>query len=159
MLENLEKVLRPLHEATKFVSKEKYPIISSVSPLFQRIFDLHLLASDDDDEISKNFKEVIRNDLMKQWGSLLDNMPDAFVLAVYLDVRLKDFSFVSDDNQQALLVARAKELCQQCLELPEDTLLSQGVLLSQEFVGGGSSSSSRSSSSHEHEKRLALLFW
>ena len=96
---------------------------------------------------------------MKRWGSLLDDMPDAFVLAVYLDVRLKDFSFVVDENQRAPLVARAKELCHQCLEMPEDAPLSQGVLLSQEFVGGeGSSSSSRSSSSHEHEKRLALLF-
>ena len=99
-LENLEEVLRPLHEATKFVSKEKYPIISSGSPLFRRIFDLHLLASESDDEISKNFKEVIKADLMKRWGSLLDDMPDAFVLAVCLDVRLKDFSFVSDENQE-----------------------------------------------------------
>ena len=55
-LENLEKVLRPLHEATK----EKYPIISSVSPLFRRIFDLHLLACENDDEISKKLKEVIK---------------------------------------------------------------------------------------------------
>ena len=106
-LENLEKVLRPLHEATKFVSKEKYPIISSVSPLFRRIFDLHLLASANDDEISKSFKEVIRSDLMKRWGSLLDDMPDAFVLAVYLDVRLKDFSFVVNENQRASLVTRS----------------------------------------------------
>lgn len=56
------------------------------------------------------------------------------------------------------ILSDAKELCQQCLEMPEDAPLSQGVLLSQELVGGGSSSSSRSSSSHEHEKRLALLF-
>eukprot|EP00009_Paramoeba_aestuarina_P010812 CAMPEP_0201542364 /NCGR_PEP_ID=MMETSP0161_2-20130828/71992_1 /ASSEMBLY_ACC=CAM_ASM_000251 /TAXON_ID=180227 /ORGANISM="Neoparamoeba aestuarina, Strain SoJaBio B1-5/56/2" /LENGTH=239 /DNA_ID=CAMNT_0047950007 /DNA_START=561 /DNA_END=1280 /DNA_ORIENTATION=- len=102
-LENLEKVLRPLHEATKFVSKEKYPIISSVSPLFRRIFDVHLLTSETDDEISKNFKEVMRADLMKRWGSLLNDMPDAFVFAVYLDVRLKDFSFVSDENQRVLI--------------------------------------------------------
>ena len=85
-------------------------------------------------------------------------MPDTFLLAMYLDVCLKDFSFVLNENQQASLVARAKELCQQCLEMPEDALLSQGTLLSQEIVGGGGSLSSRSSSSHEHKKRLALLF-
>ena len=95
---------------------------------------------------------------MKQWGSLLDDMPDAFVLAVYLNVCLKDFLFVANENQQASLVARAKELCQQCLELPKDAPLSQGVLLSQEIVGSGGSLLSRSSSSHKHKNRLALLF-
>jgi zinc finger BED domain-containing protein 1 (E3 SUMO-protein ligase ZBED1) len=69
-LGQLKEALEPLHEATKFLSAEKYPILSSVTPLFRRIFDLHLEAKDSDGLIAVSLKETIRTDLLKKWGSL-----------------------------------------------------------------------------------------
>ena len=78
---------------------------------------------------TNELKATIRSDLMKRWGSLLNNMPDAFLLAVYLDPRLKDFSFVQDENQRRSLLEKAKNLCGQCLEAADGTALSQGELV------------------------------
>ena len=154
-LRQFVSVLEPLHEATKYLSKEKYPIISSVTPLFRRLFDYHLKTSDADDMCTNELKDTIREDLMKRWGCLLENMPDAFLLSIYLDPRLKDFSFVQDENQRRSLLEKAKNLCGQCLEASDGTALSQGELvLAQSMV----EEEQESEKITAQKQRLAVLF-
>ena len=139
-LRQFVSVLEPLHEAT---------------PLFRRILHYHLKTSDADDMCTNELKDTIREDLRKRWGCLLNNIPDAFLLAVYLDPRLKDFSFVQYENQRRSLVEKAKNLCGQCLETSDGTALSQGeLILTQSMV----EEEQESEKITAQKQRLSVLF-
>ena len=63
--EELSAILEMFHSATEIISGEKYPTLGIVQPLLHKLHVLShtLTESEDDTPLTKQIKEVIRNDL------------------------------------------------------------------------------------------------
>jgi zinc finger BED domain-containing protein 1 (E3 SUMO-protein ligase ZBED1) len=128
LLSSIMNVLKPIHEATKLFSHQKTPMISSVVPVVCRIIFFHLKTNEREDEVCAEFKKVIREDLSKRWKHIIEDISDVLLLAVYFDIRLKDFSFIENETKRRDCLEEAKQLCSQLLSNPE-TILSQGTIV------------------------------
>jgi hypothetical protein len=62
-----------------------------------------------------SFKSVILADLKERWQVLTDNIPDALLLTVYLDSRVKDFSFIEDSALKGALLKKAQQTANEML--------------------------------------------
>ena len=120
ILEHTLQVLGPLHEAMEFISTERQPTIAFVSPIVDRLLTYHLVSNDMDPAFPRALKELVGSALSKQWMLRVDTLPDVFLLAIYLDIRLKDFAFVNGEAAQKALIKRADsvltQLYTQCVE-------------------------------------------
>ncbi len=95
--EELVAVLEIFQRATEIVSGEKYPTLGIVQPLLQKLLFHTLAESLSDKPLSKNIKEVIRKDLSSRYQG--NDIKSMLYMAMYLDPRFKDMSFVDNSTK------------------------------------------------------------
>lgn len=128
LLNDLAAVLKPIDDATTFVSQEKYPGMSYVTPVMHRLLSHHLSPGEYPVTPVELLKNKIYEDLSGRWKTLAENVPMALLMSVYLDPCLKDFSFVEDEDKRKDLLEKAESMLERLLMHPDATL-SQGDLL------------------------------
>jgi hypothetical protein len=119
-LADLAMVLRPLKEATEFLSQRKHPTVGAILPLLNRVCAHHLAAKEDDPEQVATFKREVNRDLNERWNLFDGEVVDDIVLSVYLDPRVKHFSFVRDAVKRNELLKKAYRLIEQWLRKTTD---------------------------------------
>jgi hypothetical protein len=158
LLNDLIMVLRPLKEATKFLSQQRNPTLAFALPIVARLLNHHLRQGDAEVDmraaaptVADRVRAAIRAGLESRWGEFIDErMPDAVLLAVYLDPRFKDFAFVNDAAMRERLVQRAFDAAARLLGEPGALLPSQ----SQQQLGADPNAAAAA----EAQKRVADLF-
>jgi len=110
LLIEIASVLQSMIQAIKFISREKVPTIGFTMPIISQILHYHLAEKQEDDEIVRNFKAAMQEDLHSRWSSITLASPDIILLSVYFDPRFKSFSFLVDETLQTQLLTRSFSL-------------------------------------------------
>jgi hypothetical protein len=123
LLGHLIQALQPLKAATKFLSQQRTPTLAFALPIMYRLLDHHLRQSDRAPGAVPSIPDTVRlaihAGLTKRWAEFMGHrMPECVLLAVYLDPRFKDFSFVKDANVRQRLVQRAFDAAARLLGEP-----------------------------------------
>ena len=147
ILGSIAAVVKPIYHATKFISVQRYPSMSGVIPVMERLLTHHLAITPTSPEemnvgcsstqlgggadttvadaplhegVAKALQESIAHEISNEWKRFdVNTVSDTMLLAVYLDPRLKDFAFVADENDRASLIQRAASLVERLIFSPD----------------------------------------
>lgn len=102
-LEDTCKVLEPLSLFTDSLAGETHITISALKPVLQHLTEYILKEEDDDSELVKKMKGLIRNDLQERYSR--ENVERTMSVACYLDPRFKT-SFVEEASSIVTTIKR-----------------------------------------------------
>lgn len=92
-------VLKPLKTVTTIMCDKKCPTISMIIPMKYRIID-NLCENPVDSKLTKEVKQVIRDDLNKRYSD--SDVRDFLLLAAALDPRFKSLPMLSSEERESV---------------------------------------------------------
>ncbi|KAJ8319707.1 hypothetical protein KUTeg_002750 [Tegillarca granosa] len=92
-------VLKPLKTVTTIMCDEKCPTIAMIIPMKYRIID-NLCENPVDSKLTKEVKQVIRDDLNKRYSD--SDVRDFLLLAAALDPRFKSLPMLSSEERESV---------------------------------------------------------
>jgi hypothetical protein len=102
-------VLQHLERRYKFIAEQKHPTIGMAAIVIEGTIKTHLAVKQGDTPLIASLKTIISKEITKSWETVLRQVYDKFLLAAFLDPRVKDFRFVSnlEERQQLQKAAEA----------------------------------------------------
>ncbi len=127
LLEHVVGVLRPLKDATKFLSAEQHLTVGFVLPVVTRLLQYHLRPAESGEPSAvATLKKALQDDLERRWRDVLEQpMAGVLLLAAFLDPRFKHFQHETDAAARQALIGRAVAEARRLLDDPNNAPLSQ----------------------------------
>ncbi|XP_068122242.1 E3 SUMO-protein ligase ZBED1-like [Hyperolius riggenbachi] len=124
-LENVNKILQPLHELTDALASEKRVTLSSLTPILEHIGNEILKEQTEDSILTSQMKTIMREDLLE--GRYTESMQRVLHISCLLDPRFKrSFCKNLDDTVEAC-IEEAENLAPMSHSLEESTPVNEGA--------------------------------